>query len=830
LIASCAALIGCRDANLNHSSQSHLASVAAGTSYNWLQFNGSPQRSGNNTQETILNAATVSGLHQLFKVTLPNDTDNAPVLLTNVSTASGTHDLLFITTRAGDLLALDAHSGSSVWSKSHGAGSCRINNGSSPCFTPSAPVIDPGLAFVYTYGLDGFVHKHQVADGTEITSGGWPELATLKTADEKSSPGLAFATAASGKTFLYVGNGGNVGDRGDYQGHVTAINLADGSQHVFNTLCSNQTVHFTSGTPNCPAKQAAVWGRSPAVYDPDTDRIYFATGNGEFNPSSFNWGDTVLALHPDGTGGGGGNPLDTWTPTNFQTLDDNDTDLGSTEPAILPPVAGSRFPHLAAQSGKDAMLRLLNLDNLSGQGGPGNTGGELTLVKVPQGGGVLTAIATWTNPADHNVWIFVGSNSGLSGLRVTVDSSGNPGLSSAWQHSGRRTSPLIANNVLYAAGSNVIEALDPTTGSQLFSDTKIGTLHWESPMVANGVLYIADTSAHLTAYVSNTVAAPAITTQPTDQTVALGSAVTFSVRATGSAPLTFQWQRNGSNILAATSQDLTFTPVAADNGATFRCVVTNSAGSVTSNAAKLTVTTAQGPTITTQPTDQTVALGHSVTFSVRATGSAPLSFQWQRNGSNILAATSQDLTFNPVAADSGATFRCVVTNSVGSVTSNAAKLTVTVSACVTANAGDGFHNTPFAAQTSTFTVQFDATPSASPINSTMDLSHQAQTQHTGFATLARFNPSGNIDARDGGNYNSDNNIPYSGGTTYHFRLAVDIGAQTYSIFVTPAGGTEQTVGSNFAFRDEQSGVTTLDSWAVWAGSGSNTVCNFVVGP
>jgi hypothetical protein len=234
------------------------------------------------------------------------------------------------------------------------------------------------------------------------------------------------------------------------------------------------------------------------------------------------------------------------------------------------------------------------------------------------------------------------------------------------------------------------------------------------------------------------------------------------------------------------------------------------------------------PVITTQPTDQTVALGTSVTFSVRASGTAPLAFQWQKNGSNISGATTQDLTFTPVATENGATIRCVVSNSAGSVTSNSAKLTVTVtSKCVTASAGDGFHNTSFPAQTGAFTVEFDATPAGSPINSTMDLSRGAQTQHTGFAALARFNPSGNIDARDGGAYNADNTIPYAGGTTYHFRLAIDIPAQNYSVFVTPAGGSEQTVGTNFAFRDEQSGVTTLNSWAVWAGSGANTVCNFV---
>ena len=123
----------------------------------------------------------------------------------------------------------------------------------STCYTTSSPAIDPGRAFVYSYGLDGRVHKFAVADGTETTTGGWPQVATLKGFDEKGSSPLVFATARSGTTYLYSANGGYPGDAGDYQGHVTAINLSTGAQKVFNTQCSDQTVHFvtTPGTPDC---------------------------------------------------------------------------------------------------------------------------------------------------------------------------------------------------------------------------------------------------------------------------------------------------------------------------------------------------------------------------------------------------------------------------------------------------------------------------------------------------------------------------------------------------------------------------------------------------
>lgn len=149
--------------------------------------------------------------------------------------------------------------------------------------------------------------------------------------------------------------------------------------------------------------------------------------------------------------------------------------------------------------------------------------------------------------------------------------------------------------------------------------------------------------------------------------------------------------------------------------------------------------------------------------------------------------------------------------------------------CMTATGGGPWVNAPLAStQTGTFTVTFDATPAASPINSVIALSLGAQNAYAGFATLARFNPSGNIDARNGSAYAAASTIPYSGGKTYHFRQVINIPAHTYSTFVTPPGGSELTVGSNFSFRTEQATVSSLDWWGIFAGAGSDTVCNFAI--
>jgi len=176
--------------------------------------------------------------------------------------------------------------------------------------------------------------------------------------------------------------------------------------------------------------------------------------------------------------------------------------------------------------------------------------------------------------------------------------------------------------------------------------------------------------------------APSITTQPSSLSVVIGQTATFSVSASGTSPLTYQWQRNSTNISEATSSTYT-TPAttSADNGAKFDVVVTNSEGSVTSVQATLTVTSAPvAPTIATQPTSQTVVVGQTATFSVLATGTSPLSYQWQKNSANISGATASSYTtLATTSADNGSKFDVVVTNSAGSATSTQATLTVTSS-------------------------------------------------------------------------------------------------------------------------------------------------------
>jgi len=215
---------------------------------------------------------------------------------------------------------------------------------------------------------------------------------------------------------------------------------------------------------------------------------------------------------------------------------------------------------------------------------------------------------------------------------------------------------------------------------------------------------------------------PAITVQPVSQEVTEGDTVTFTVEATGTEPLSYKWMKNGieliddDNISGVNTNTLTINNVQLSDAGSYTVVVTNSVGSVTSEAAVLTVNPAPvAPSITTQPISQTVTEGDTVTFTVEATGTEPLSYKWLKDGieltnnENISGVSTNTLTINNVQLSDAGSYAVVVTNAVGSVTSEAAVLTVNPAPVAPSIATQPLSHTVTEGDTVTFTVEATGT-------------------------------------------------------------------------------------------------------------------------
>ena len=240
----------------------------------------------------------------------------------------------------------------------------------------------------------------------------------------------------------------------------------------------------------------------------------------------------------------------------------------------------------------------------------------------------------------------------------SVTASGTAPLSYQWQFNGA--------GVTGATGTGLtLSSVQPTNAGSY------------TVVVTNTAGSVTSAVAVLTVLVP-----PAITAQPTNLTVVAGASAGFSVTASGTSPLSYQWQFNGAGVSGATGTSLTLSSVQPTNGGSYTVVVTNTAGSVTSAVAVLTVLVP--PAITAQPTNLSVVEGANASFSVSASGTAPLSYQWQFNGAGVSGATGTSLTLSSVQPTNGGSYAVVVTNTAGSVTSAVAVLTVLVPPAITA--------------------------------------------------------------------------------------------------------------------------------------------------
>jgi pectate lyase len=151
---------------------------------------------------------------------------------------------------------------------------------------------------------------------------------------------------------------------------------------------------------------------------------------------------------------------------------------------------------------------------------------------------------------------------------------------------------------------------------------------------------------------------------------------------------------------------------------------------------------------------------------------------------------------------------------------------LTMPACSTASGtGAKYVGTGIGAQTGAFDIEWDATPSASPMDASVGLSDGLATSGwNNLAAIVRFNTAGTIDVRNGNAYGAAITLRYAAGQTYRIRASVDVPAKRYTITVTPPGSAPQVIATNYAFRAEQASVTKLDHAVTAAYQGSLQAC------
>ncbi len=200
------------------------------------------------------------------------------------------------------------------------------------------------------------------------------------------------------------------------------------------------------------------------------------------------------------------------------------------------------------------------------------------------------------------------------------------------------------------------------------------------------VTFTAQNSQALVIFLTGSGAAqtnfpPQITAQPASLITTQGFTASFSVTATGSEPLAYQWLFNDAPLANKTNATLTLYFVATNQAGDYRFVVTNAFGAVTSSVATLTVWpfVVYPPVIVTQPTNVTLGEGLTASFSVGVDGTAPFAHQWFFSGTPLAGQTLATLSLLGITTNSAGSYWVVVTNRAGSVTSSVATLTITVS-------------------------------------------------------------------------------------------------------------------------------------------------------
>ena len=290
------------------------------------------------------------------------------------------------------------------------------------------------------------------------------------------------------------------------------------------------------------------------------------------------------------------------------------------------------------------------------------TYGQAAGTVLPVGSHALTVAFV---PTDTNTYLATNATVNLNVTQAPLTITGDPKV----REFGAANPALSATFGGFVNGEGPADLVTPAA---LVTAAVSNSLPGAYPITVSGATSPNYAITHVDGTLTVFANAPLINSVPVSQTVTNGDPVTFVATASGTAPLSFQWRLNGADISGANATFLTIASVSQSDAGTYELVVTNVAGSVTSQSATLTVL--DPPAITQQPVEQQFALGGSATFSVIATGTAPLGYQWRKNGVLIPGATAASLALDNIAVTDIGVYSVVVSNVAGTVTSQTATL------------------------------------------------------------------------------------------------------------------------------------------------------------
>jgi outer membrane protein assembly factor BamB len=393
------------------------------------------------------------------------------------------HDgMVIVATEANQVIALSEASGQVVWQASAGtpvpAGQLSCGDISPTVGITSTPVIDPASdrVFVVADTVNGASIQHKLfafnlSDGSGVA--GFPvdvEPPGDVPADQLQRPALALDNG-----MIVVGYGGNDGDCGTYHGWLLAVPSAGGPARTFEV------------EPN--AGEGAIWGAGNGPAVDSFGSVWVATGNGA-SGSSYGYQESVLRLDPSM------NLLDHWAPSNWQSLDASDKDLGSSEPLLLP-------NGLVFQIGKEGVGYLLSVSRLGG------TGASPAFTAPVCGGSFGGAVYTAGT-------IYVACSDGTRALALNPTA---PSFSAAATWNVPSTAigpPIFAGGLVWATdwSHGTLFGLDPHTGQAVVTQATPAMEHFSTPAASDGRLFLA-TGDTVEAYtIANPAPAPLGSTPP----------------------------------------------------------------------------------------------------------------------------------------------------------------------------------------------------------------------------------------------------------------------------------------------------------------------------